>query len=198
MYRYSTLQRLTILFTAAAVAMPANIVRLLACSSILAASVRGSSNGCLWECDVATSGDNANQCVFAAQSQNDVTACDAELEAISHVVTSGAVPDGCRPGSAVALSEGKCDVRRASDVATGTCGSIQLGPSPMPLSNGDCAVVLDDALTSDLQLAWSSAMIYGLLLREKVLFFCAVDCCTRFVVGFESIGKDDAFVAVFR
>ena len=137
--------------------------------------VSASSNGCLWNCEepVPAAGDNSGQCVFVAQTQEDVTACQSGLTAISNVVTSGAVPSGCIPGAADSAAVGKCDLRRASSASAGTCGSAVLAPSPLPLTNGDCAVIVDAALTGT-QLAWSTAMVYGLLLREKVRV-CVLD-----------------------
>ena len=128
-----------------------------------------SSNGCLWKCAVVdnrTSEDDG-ACIFTPTSQSEVSSCDNTLTAISNV-NEGQLPDGCRPGSTASLQVNKCNVYQASSVATGSCGSQQMSPGAMPLTNGNCIKVSSAALTGT-QLNWATVQVYAIGLRNKVM-----------------------------
>ena len=140
--------------------------------STCARGVLASSNGCLWKCDVPATGDAAGLCVFTPTTAQEIADCPGattDLAPISTVYEGDDPPDGCGVGSAALLSVGRCDVRRSGSVTDGTCSPQQLTPSPLPLTNGDCVVTVDTAL-SGTQLGWATVMVYGLALRNKLMF----------------------------
>lgn len=146
----------------------AHVGTLLVAAALVMASASASSNGCLWTCDVSDSGDEAGLCVFEAASQAAVTACNADLTAIT-TINEGELAAGCSPADASSFAGPSCNVFSASNVVDGTCGSNAKTPAPMPLTNGDC--VKAGATVSDgQQVNWALIQAYGIALRRKIMF----------------------------